>query len=455
MTERLRIRRDELFAKDVDQALERDRRLRDPVGPPAPVSPARRVFMSSLFYLPLAGLIGSVLAWALLEPGFRDFEQVGGRVVLVNTEPFEWAYGCGETSDAISLTVGDKEVVAFPGETRLEPGADGQPAFRDLTDIEAGTVVEACGEAIDRTSLVALALRPATEEHAAATGQFIQEGDGAVAYLFFPVTAALIGLGLLLAEGISSRNWLRMMERAVLGTLLTVVFAFLGMVPAGLMFILGEQLFTGDGFVTVDDLSTMRFMVFAACRSVAWACMGAALGVGMNIARSTKMQLRNSVLGGALGGALGGVFFDPIDRFFGSNSIFTGADASRLVGLIAVGVSVGVFIALVDRLAREAWVLVRTGPLAGKSFVLYKTPTLVGSAPRSDIYLFKDADIDASHACIHRVGNAFEIEDTSRRTGVKIGGQAVRRRRLVSGDQIVIGATVLQFEERTKGRDHV
>ena len=93
---------------------------------------------------------------------------------------------------------------------------------------------------------------------------------------------------------------------------------------------------------------------------------------------------------------------------------------------------------------------VRTGPLSGKSFVLYRTPTMLGSSPESDIYLFKDAEIDPTHASIHRVGNRYEIEDMGSRMGTHVGGQAVRRRRLNSGDQIVLGGTVLDFEERAK-----
>jgi pSer/pThr/pTyr-binding forkhead associated (FHA) protein len=119
-----------------------------------------------------------------------------------------------------------------------------------------------------------------------------------------------------------------------------------------------------------------------------------------------------------------------------------------MVGVMAIGVSIGVFLALLERLTREAWVRVRTGPLAGKSFVLYRTPTVVGSSPSSDIYLFKDAAIDAHHASIHRVGDAFEIEDRGSREGTTVGGQKVRRRRLRSGDAIGIGGTVLEFEER-------
>jgi hypothetical protein len=91
------------------------------------------------------------------------------------------------------------------------------------------------------------------------------------------------------------------------------------------------------------------------------------------------------VIGGALGGALGGLFFDPIDRFFVSR--FAGAGASRLAGLLAVGLMIGLFVALVERLARDAWLRVRTGPLAGKSFILYKTPTRIGNSPESDVYL--------------------------------------------------------------------
>jgi hypothetical protein len=171
----------------------------------------------------------------------------------------------------------------------------------------------------------------------------------------------------------------------------------------------------------------------------------------MNLARATRAQLRNSVIGGALGGALGGLFFDPIDRWVGS-SMFGGGGASRLVGLLAVGLSIGVFVALVDRLAREAWLRVRTGPLAGKSFILYKTPTVIGSAPQADVYLYKDAEIDASHVSIHRVGTVYEIEDMDSRAGTTIGGSRIRRRRLASGDQIVIGSTVLDFEERQNTR---
>lgn len=455
MSTRIKIRREELFTATVTRAIANERRLTGrPTLEPPPVSPLRALLMSSLFYLPLAGLLASLLAWLIIEPHFNDVVKLGGEVVLVNNDPFDpmennWLEEAGvETGGALSLTVGAKEVILLPGQTALEPGADGGTPFRHVGEIEAGTTLEAAGEALDDNRLLAWAVRPATDAQARAAGQDIGESVAA-GFLFFPLTAVLIALALLFAEGLASGNWVRMLERSMLGGLLTVVFAFLAYIPAGIIIMLGWALLGDTVGKTIQTISGPRLLLFAATRSAAWACMGASLGLGMNLVRSSKVQLRNAILGGTLGGALGGVFFDPLDRFLSSGSFFSESDLSRLVGVLAVGALVGVFVALVDRLAREAWVRVRTGPLAGKAFVLYRTPAYVGSAPDADIYLFKDAEISPKHAAIHRVGSRYEIEDTSRK-GTRVAGQVIRRSRLVSGDQIVIGGTVLEFEERAK-----
>ena len=448
-SDRIEIRRDELFSPEVDTALARSRALRSREAPPSPpVSPLRRLLMNPLFYLPLAGAAGAILVWLIIEPSFNDFSIVGGEVVLVNTEPFD-------VTDGISLTVGDVEVVAVPGKTVLEPGADGQPALASVDEIRSGDMIEASGKQSSPKRVIAFGLRPATRAHATLTGQSHLDAEvGWAQVLLFPMTAAALALFLTFFEGFTTRNWMRMLHRCFLGTLLAVVFAFVAFVPAGLLLSIGQAALDRAAanrfFVTASTLPAGTFLLFTVVRSGAWACIGAALGLGMNLVRSTRTQLRNSVFGGAIGGALGGLFFDPIDRFLSSGSLFREGDVSRAVGLVAVGIGVGVFVALVERLAREAWVRVRTGPLAGKSFVLYKSPTVIGSAPESDIYLFKDAEIDGRHLAIHRVGIVYEAEDQGSRHGTLIGSDRVHRRRLVSGDTITVGSTVLEFEERAR-----
>ena len=443
--EHIRIESKELFDPNVDKALAQQKQGRERiVADPPPVSPIKRFLLNSLFYLPFASVLGALACWMMLEPKIEDFPIIGGEVQLINSDPFD-------TGPSMkSLTIGNNEVYVIPDKVEFEKGAQGQPAFTSFDQIQVGTKIEVTGLE-QGTHLIAGSIRPTDDPSPRGTvDKALWPG-----LVLFPLTAALIAFGLLLAEGLTTRNWLRMIERTLLGSFMAALFAALAFIPAGLILLisqnaLSDELAHGNKLiVTIKDVNAWHFFEFAACRSAAWACIGTATGLGMNLVRSTKTQLRNSVIGGAIGGALGGLFFDPIDRW-AKASMFDGGDMSRLVGLLAVGLSIGIFVALVERLGRDAWLRVRTGPLAGKSFILYKTPTIMGSSPQSDVYLFKDAEIDASHAQIHRVGTVYEIEDMSSRMGTSVGGNKVRRRRLVSGDQIIIGSTILDFEERAK-----
>jgi hypothetical protein len=444
--EQIRIERRELFDPEVDKALAREHANRERiVADTPPVSALRRLMLNSLFYLPLAAVLGAFVTWKLLEPKITDMPIIRGEVILVNTEPFDGHPGI------ISVTVGSNEVLVDTARVKLEKGLAGQPALDSADNLKIGDRIEVVG-ILEGRRLLAGAIRPTAGP--ATEGELEKPAWPLV--LLFPLTSALIAFGLLFAEGLTTRNWIRMTERSLLGTFMAALFAALAFIPAGMILWISNHFLSLEVekhsdtvVVTIKNVSATTFFIFTACRSAAWACIGAATGLGMNLVRSTRTQLRNSVIGGALGGALGGLFFDPIDRFFGS-SLFANSGASRLVGLLAVGLSIGIFVALVERLARDAWLRVRTGPLAGKSFILYKTPTIVGNSPQSDVYLYKDAEIDPSHASIHRVGTSYEIEDMATRMGTSVGGEKIRRRRLVSGDQIVIGSTILDFEERQK-----
>ena len=64
MSQRIIVRRDELFTPDVDEALQKQHALQGQVlSDASEVSPLRRVLMSAMFYLPVAGR-GSFLAVA-------------------------------------------------------------------------------------------------------------------------------------------------------------------------------------------------------------------------------------------------------------------------------------------------------------------------------------------------------------------------------------------------------
>jgi len=138
----------------------------------------------------------------------------------------------------------------------------------------------------------------------------------------------------------------------------------------------------------------------------------------------------------ALADALGEAFADA------------GAEVSRGVGFTIIGAGVGLMIGVVELLARDAWLRMIQGPLAGKEFLVFKDLVHVGASPRSDIYLFNDPEVADSHAVIRAAADQYEIEAVDPLRPVLVNGRPVGRARLRHGDQITLGRTVFAFNRK-------
>lgn len=348
----LHISRDDLYQPGVDSTLAHAKAVLQHAQPIAeePVSTLRRVLLSHLFFTPLAGLLGSLTTWLLLEPFLDDMSE-----------------------------------------------------------------------------------------------------NNAAFYLVAPVLATLIVLFIFVADAISSRRMRGNGVRWGSAIGFTLLFAFLSFIPMGIILQFRLLVPSPPSITEVYDItkwSVPFFTGFIILRSLAWAIFGGALGLGMNVIRSTRAQRRASLMGGIVGGALGGLLFDPINRFLIPST--EQGDVMRLVGFCTIGLCVGIFVALSERLGREGWLRVRTGPLRGKAFILYHNPTIIGASPTAHIYLFKDPKVAPEHVALHRSGNGYELVQSRSDATVTVNNTPVHRRRLISGDQITIGDTILDFEERAK-----
>ncbi|HPC28523.1 MAG TPA: FHA domain-containing protein, partial [Candidatus Methanomethylicus sp.] len=183
-------------------------------------------------------------------------------------------------------------------------------------------------------------------------------------------------------------------------------------------------------------------------RTIGWGIAGSFLGLGQGVAMMSGKKVLNGFLGGMGGGAIGGLLFDPIAMVTGE--IQQGL-ISRLVGLILIGGMAGLLMGIVEYMLKDAWLRVEQGFLAGKQFVIYKNPTVIGSSPKCHIYLFKDPAIEPQHAAVHMVGNQYEIEDLRSREGTFVNNVPVARRRLQDRDQIRVGQTVFHYFEKKRG----
>ncbi len=187
----------------------------------------------------------------------------------------------------------------------------------------------------------------------------------------------------------------------------------------------------------------LALVVFMMGRASAWAVAAIPAGIGQGIALRESKVIVNGLLGGVLGGLLGGMLFDPIYLAF---SMEDGEGwLSRGIGLTIIGLAVGLFVGIVEQWTKSAWLMMKAGPLAGKQFVVFRNPTVLGSSPKADIYLFKDEAIEPRHALIHDRGGRYEIEDMNSADGTYVNGIPVKRQILRAGDQIVLGKTVLEF----------
>lgn len=190
----------------------------------------------------------------------------------------------------------------------------------------------------------------------------------------------------------------------------------------------------------VGQAGALAYLIFG--RLVGWALMGVLLGAGVGLATFSPPNIAKGAIGGLAGGFLGGVTFDAISAFSGGGLI------SRLFGLSAIGLMIGLFIGVVQELTKAAWLKVEAGRLRGREFRLDKPVATVGRAEESEVGLFGDPAVAARHAVIERKGAEFTIKDLTRDPGTFVNGMRVETAPLHHGDLVGVGGYQLRFNLR-------
>ena len=443
----IRITRDEALSRRVDDLLQRQRNLRGERG----VLTDRRPpwYLRNWLVLSLAGLLGAVLAWALLEPRFDDVPYVQGRAERVEAAPFNQELG-GEKGHFQGKLTLNGTVILIPYEAaRLEE--DGTRHAFDLASLTPGTEVGVYAEYVDArptgmgvARFLVVPPPPATAK-SGLTLETLSQRSEIAGFVLFPLVAGLVGLTIGAADGLVCRLPRRALLAGGVGLLVGLVGGLLSSMIAGVVYMPLTMLATKQ--MASGSLSALGFFLQVVGRTLAWALAGMAMGLGQGVAlRSTRLLLFG-FLGGVVGGVLGGLFFDPIDLILLSGDKMS-AHWSRLIGLGLVGASVGAMIGVVELLARDAWLRMTEGPLSGKEFLIFRDVMTIGSSPRSDVYLFNDPQVKDHHATLRMVGEECEIEGHDPRQPLLVNGRPVQRTRLGHGDQIGIGHAVFVYQRR-------
>lgn len=286
-----------------------------------------------------------------------------------------------------------------------------------------------------------------------------EEGIGL--FLLIPVASSMIGLFIGLIEGAMSQNFIKAIRCGAIGFSIGLVWGFIGTI-LGSIAINIIQAIIAPIFIRFPlkldpsdplAMTTPGFFFVSICgRSVAWTIVGAGMGVGQGIALKSKKLILNGIVGGLLGGFVGGLLFDPLGFLilkYGSSEL--SGSVSRVVGLSCIGLMIGTFIGLVENLTKKAWFVMKFGPLKGKNFVIYHNPTVIGSSPKCDIYIFKDASVEPKHAEIRQMGNKFELLDMNTPMGIYVNSKRINKKHILENNDVIkIGESSLEFKQKVR-----
>jgi hypothetical protein len=452
----IKLTRDELMGSHVEDLLNRQKSLRGESG----VSRQHRHwYYKNWFVFMVVGALAAIAAWAVLEPFFDDNLYIQGPIDRISTYALpRTRFEIGSTYLELStatygyIELNDQKVWIltntkyFPAEdveanVEIEMLREGQ---------EVGIYVEYYEEGSSAIGLgTFLVIDPPENPPAKASLSLtrLNARSNAAGMFFFAMVAGFVGLALGGAEGVVCRN----IRRALLGGAVGLIAGFIGGYVSSLLanLIYGpinslamKEMNPGSG-----SLSTYGFLVQMGGRTLSWGIAGMAMGLGQGIVLRSKRLFLYGFLGGLLGGLLGGILFDPIDLLLlGLHK--PSAHLSRLVGLAIIGASVGAMIGVVELLARDAWLRMIEGPLAGKEFLIFKDLMRIGSSPRSEIYLFNDEAVADHHASLRTTGDIIELENTDIENELLVNNRKIKRARLRHGDRITVGRTVFMFEKR-------
>jgi MFS family permease len=176
-------------------------------------------------------------------------------------------------------------------------------------------------------------------------------------------------------------------------------------------------------------------------RGVAWALLG--LAAGLTVAAHSRSVRRILVTGagGLIGGFIGGFVFDFITG---------GEDLAQIIGLAITGGAVGLAVSLLEQAAKQSWIEIVKGGMAGKQFILYQREITIGSSPGANITLIKDPAISPIAAKIVKRGNATYLVSQAAGVPVSVNGQSASELILSEGALVVLGGTELRFREKSK-----
>ncbi len=263
---------------------------------------------------------------------------------------------------------------------------------------------------------------------------------------FVLVIGSLVGLALGALNGYQRGGAFHTARGAGLGLVLGAIGAKLGYGIGGAIV---QALF---GPLVFGQIGAGQLPVQILARIVALTPLGLFLGAAIGASSVNVKRTVQGAIGGVLGAAAGAAVFDIVAYAIGptvaqlqGQQVAEVAGPSRAVFTLATGSMIGLFIGLVDRLSRSAWLRLQLGRNEGKEWSIDSALTYIGRSESAQVPLFGDPNVAPVHASIQHQGGQYVLADGGSPAGTYVNGQRIQSALLFHGAQIQIGSFILVF----------
>jgi pSer/pThr/pTyr-binding forkhead associated (FHA) protein len=259
----------------------------------------------------------------------------------------------------------------------------------------------------------------------------------------------ILGLGVAIGASVGGLNGYFQGSRTHLirGLLMGAVFGAIG---ATLGYSVGGALVGIVGGVR-QNLGPISIIT----RMIALMPLGIFLGAGIGAASLNARRVVQGAIGGGIGAGLGAGLFDIVGAMvapvtLAAEGVSPGemgevGTVSRAILALLMGSGIALFIGLVERMARQAWLRLSLGRNEGKEWVLDAPQNFIGRSENAHVPLFGDPNVAPMHAVIQRHGGQYVLADAGTQIGTLLNGQRVSQAPLFHGAMITIGGFQLEF----------
>lgn len=196
-------------------------------------------------------------------------------------------------------------------------------------------------------------------------------------------------------------------------------------------------------------------------RTAAFLPLGGLLGLAVGASQRAVRPAVAGLVGGLIAAFAAGAVFDLVSASLASAKVLTSSPGTtvetgspgRALLCLGLGLGVGLFTGIADRVSRKAWIRLVLGRNEGKDWTLDSATTMIGRDERAHVPVFLDPNLAPLAAVIERRGGKYFLVDPGTPIGVGHNGVRVSSAELAPGDTFQCGS--LNFEFHMRGAPRV